>query len=91
MSRRKFVLLAAILSLAVTPAIAQVKIGVLSGMSSLYADITGKGIVAAAPMAVEHFGPFSASRLKSFRPIIRTSPTSHPASRAPGTIPKAST
>ncbi|MDE2362468.1 MAG: ABC transporter substrate-binding protein [Hyphomicrobiales bacterium] len=34
-----------------------VKIGVLSDMSSLYADITGKGSVEAARMAVEDFGP----------------------------------
>lgn len=34
-----------------------VKIGVLSDMSSLYADITGEGTVAAARMAVEDFGP----------------------------------
>ncbi len=36
---------------------APVKIGVLSDMSSLYADITGPGSVAAARMAVEDFGP----------------------------------
>lgn len=40
-----------------TPAAAQVKIGVLSDMNSLYADITGKGTVAAARMAAEDFGP----------------------------------
>jgi branched-chain amino acid transport system substrate-binding protein len=34
-----------------------VKIGVLSDMSSLYADITGEGTVAAARMAAEDFGP----------------------------------
>jgi branched-chain amino acid transport system substrate-binding protein len=39
------------------PALAQVKIGVLSDMGSLYADITGKGTVAAARMAAEDFGP----------------------------------
>src|SRR5262250_2977938 len=33
-----------------------VKIGVLSDMSSLYADIGGPGSVAAAKMAVEDFG-----------------------------------
>ncbi|MGO8919328.1 MAG: ABC transporter substrate-binding protein [Stellaceae bacterium] len=36
---------------------APVKIGVLSDMSSLYADITGEGTGAAARMAVEDFGP----------------------------------
>jgi branched-chain amino acid transport system substrate-binding protein len=34
-----------------------VKIGVLTDMSSLYADITGPGSVAAAKLAVEDFGP----------------------------------
>jgi branched-chain amino acid transport system substrate-binding protein len=38
-------------------AAAQVKIGVLSDMSSLYADITGEGTGVAARMAVEDFGP----------------------------------
>jgi hypothetical protein len=33
-----------------------VKIGVLTDMSSLYADVTGKGSVLAAQMAVEDFG-----------------------------------
>jgi branched-chain amino acid transport system substrate-binding protein len=40
-----------------TSAAAQVKIGILSDMSSLYADITGEGSVAAARMAAEDFGP----------------------------------
>jgi branched-chain amino acid transport system substrate-binding protein len=46
-------------ALGVTPASAQtnVKIGVLSDMSSLYADIGGAGSVAAANMAVEDFKP----------------------------------
>jgi branched-chain amino acid transport system substrate-binding protein len=34
-----------------------VKIGVLTDMSSLYADITGPGSVAAAKLAVQDFGP----------------------------------
>src|SRR6266581_6134252 len=34
-----------------------VKIGVLTDMSSLYADITGSGSVVAARMAIEDFGP----------------------------------
>jgi branched-chain amino acid transport system substrate-binding protein len=33
-----------------------VKIGVLTDMSSLYADATGKGSLAATQMAVEDFG-----------------------------------
>jgi branched-chain amino acid transport system substrate-binding protein len=36
---------------------AQVKIGVLSDMNSIYADITGEGSSAAARMAAEDFGP----------------------------------
>jgi branched-chain amino acid transport system substrate-binding protein len=51
------VTLALALLAAATPAAAQVKIGVLSDMNSLYADITGKGTVAAARMAAEDFGP----------------------------------
>ena len=50
----------AILALAAGAAAAEsvpVKIGVLSDMSSLYADITGEGTGAAARMAVEDFGP----------------------------------
>src|SRR5262245_41780259 len=34
-----------------------VKIGVMNDMSSLYADITGRGSVTAAKMAVEDFNP----------------------------------
>ena len=58
MSRKHLALLAAALLTAVaTPAAAQVKIGVLSDMNSLYADITGKGTGVAARMAAEDFGP----------------------------------
>jgi branched-chain amino acid transport system substrate-binding protein len=58
MSRRHLALLAAaLLTAAATPAAAQVKIGVLSDMNSLYADITGKGTGVAARMAAEDFGP----------------------------------
>ena len=45
------------LGVCATPAAAQVKIGVLSDMNSLYADITGKGTGVAARMAAEDFGP----------------------------------
>src|SRR6201996_1804576 len=57
MKLTNFVLAA--ITLAVTaPAAAQgVKIGVLSDMNSLYADITGKGTGVAARMAAEDFGP----------------------------------
>ncbi len=57
MGRRKLLLLAAMLAAATSPAVAQVKIGVLSDMNSLYADITGKGTGVAARMAAEDFGP----------------------------------
>ena len=57
MSRRTLLLLAALLASAAAPAAAQVKIGVLSDMNSLYADITGKGTGVAARMAAEDFGP----------------------------------
>jgi len=49
------------LAIGAAPATAQekggVKIGVLSDMNSLYADITGKGTGVAARMAAEDFGP----------------------------------
>src|SRR5689334_20039598 len=52
---------AAILALGASGAAAQsgapVKIGVLNDMSSVYADIGGKGSVVAAEMAVEDAGP----------------------------------
>src|ERR1700743_2582414 len=54
--RRRTLLLAAMLAVVAQPAAAQVKIGVLSDMNSLYADITGKGTGVAARMAVEDFG-----------------------------------
>lgn len=57
MRRRMLLLLAALLASAAAPASAQVKIGVLSDMNSLYADITGKGTGVAARMAAEDFGP----------------------------------
>src|SRR5918999_3647234 len=61
MSEVRKLSLAVSLALAATGAQAQVsgnviKIGVLSDMSSLYADIGGPGSVAAARMAVEDFG-----------------------------------
>jgi branched-chain amino acid transport system substrate-binding protein len=52
--------LAALAALAGTAALAQettVKIGVLTDMSSLYADATGPGSVAAAKLAVQDFNP----------------------------------
>jgi branched-chain amino acid transport system substrate-binding protein len=44
-------------SVVVQPAAAQVKIGVLNDMSSVYADIGGKGSVESAKMAAEDAGP----------------------------------
>jgi branched-chain amino acid transport system substrate-binding protein len=46
-----------VLAASATSAGAQVKVGVLSDMASLYADITGAGTVAAARMAAEDAGP----------------------------------
>src|SRR6201995_3863810 len=57
MGRRNLLLLVALSAIATHPAAAQVKIGVLSDMNSLYADITGKGTGVAARMAAEDFGP----------------------------------
>ena len=61
MLQKRSALLAVSLALAAGAAQAQisdgiVKIGVLSDMSSLYADLDGAGSVAAAQMAVEDFG-----------------------------------
>ena len=57
-----------------------VKIGVLSDMSSLYADIGGPGSVVAAKMAVEEFDPAAhGMKVESSAPITRTSRTSAPA------------
>jgi len=57
MSRKNLTMLVALLAATASPASAQVKIGVLSDMNSLYADITGKGTGVAAHMAAEDFGP----------------------------------
>ena len=57
MGRRNLLLLATLLAIGAHPAAAQVKIGVLSDMNSLYADITGKGTGVAARLAAEDFGP----------------------------------
>src|ERR1700751_6020304 len=57
MRRTTLLLLAAGRVVGPHPAAAQVKIGVLSDMNSLYADITGKGTGVAARMAAEDFGP----------------------------------
>jgi branched-chain amino acid transport system substrate-binding protein len=57
----RLALAAAVLAVTATPALAQIsdgviKIGVLSDMSSLYADLAGQGSVIAARLAVEDFG-----------------------------------
>ena len=61
MMKRNLLALAAVAALAAGPAQAQVsdgvvKIGVLTDMSSLYTDLSGKGSELAARMAVEDFG-----------------------------------
>ena len=56
MNMKHSLLAAATLALLAGGAHAQVKIGVLNDMSSLYADIGGKGSVLATQMAVEDFG-----------------------------------
>ena len=56
MNLKRSLIGAAALALLAGSAHAQVKIGVLNDMSSLYADIGGKGSVLAAQMAVEDFG-----------------------------------
>jgi branched-chain amino acid transport system substrate-binding protein len=61
MTHRGFITLVAVLVLLAGTAHAQisdnvVKIGVLTDMSSLYADLSGQGSVVAARMAVEDFG-----------------------------------
>lgn len=57
MKRMKWAAALVALAAGCAPAAAQVKIGVLADMNSLYADITGKGSVVAAEMAAEDFGP----------------------------------
>jgi branched-chain amino acid transport system substrate-binding protein len=55
-----------------------VRIGVLSDMSSVYANLTGAGSVAAAKLAVQDFDPASHGMKvsRSSAPITRTSRTS---------------
>ena len=57
------------LGLMAQPAVAQitddvVKIGVLTDMSSLYADINGPGAVAATQMAIDDFGGAVGKKIK---------------------------
>ena len=52
-----FALILSTLMVAVSPAAAQIKVGVLTDMDAMYADISGKGAVASAQMAAEDFGP----------------------------------
>ena len=63
-----------------------VKIGVLSDMSGLYADIGGPGSVAAAKLAVEDFNPAAhGMKVEIVSADIRTSRMSAPISRGNGT------
>ena len=70
-----------------------VKIGVLSDMSSLYADIGGPGSVAAAKLAIADFSQGQSERegRAGQRATIRTSPTSAPASPTSGSTSRRST
>ena len=69
-----------------------VKLGVLTDMSSLYADATGKGSLAAVEMAVADYGGKVAGQpIESFPPTTRTSPTSASISPATGTTTRRST
>jgi len=54
-----------------------IKIGVMADMNGPLSTAGGRGSVEAARMAAEEFGGLiaGASTSKSFRPIIRTSPT----------------
>ena len=76
-----------------------IKIGVLNDQSSLYADLTGQGSVVAARMAVEDFGADKKGMkveiifcwAAALLPLILTSRTSAPRSRASGTTSTRST
>ena len=68
----------------------KVKIGLITDMSSLYADVEGKNGAVAIQMAIDDFGgkvlasPSSCSLLTT-----RTRPTSPPARHASGLTPRA--
>ena len=69
-----------------------VKIGVLTDMSSLYADVGGPGSVVAAKLAVDDFNPAAHGlKVELVNADIRTSPTSAPASRGNGSTSITST
>ena len=54
-----------------------IKIGVMNDMSGLYSDISGRGSVVAARMAVEDFGAAAKGmKVEILGPTIRTSPMS---------------
>ena len=62
-----------------------IKIGVLTDMSSLYADQVGPGDVVATKLAVADFvAGNSGIRSRLLPPTIKTSPISDSALRAPG-------
>ena len=68
-----------------------VKIGFITDMSGLYADIDGQGGAEAIKMAIAGFGRrrSTARRSNSSPPTTRTRPTSPPARRANGSTSKA--
>ena len=91
----------ALLALATAPtgALAQdkisdgiVKIGMLTDLSGVYADIVGPGAVIAANMAIADFGGKVLGRpIELIVADTRTRPTSLPPKRASGLTPKRST
>ncbi len=91
--------LAAGLGLATMPAYGQgkvsgdvVKIGVLTDMSGVYADLGGPGSIIAAQMAIDDFGGKVLGKpIQLISADTRTRPTSPPPRRASGSIAKAST
>ncbi len=66
-----------------------VKIGFITDMSGVYADVDGPAGAEAIKMAIADFGDkVNARKLNSFRQITRTKRTSQPARRASGLTSK---
>ena len=66
----------------------KVKIGFITDMSSLYADVEGKGGATAIQMAIDDFGgKVNGLPIELVRPTTRTRPTSPPRRRASGSTP----
>ena len=94
---KSFAIASAVLALASSRRTAQisddvVKIGVLTDMTGVTADITGKGSVIAAELAVQEFGGTVLDKpFRCFCPTISTRPISAPTSRGNGSMPTRST